>query len=252
MIKKVFTLLVITVFAAGSIFAQTNFAKTAKNTITLDTGPIIVGVAISKLGDMIGGDNSLSSSGFGFALQYERQLNQKFTVAGRFAYLSGTMGYTYNYLDNILNGTLSMKLSSFSIEGHTRYYPWGKTFFLDGMLGYAIMMADFSGELLAVDEINLISVSAEASRGFFKFGAKLGWRISFGKNGGFTFEPSLGYYGGVSFGNTLGRQLLAGLGVDDLFDINDIASNIDILSGYLENFIFIGGPRVSLAFGYRF
>jgi len=251
MTRKVW-LLILTVFAAGSIFAQTSFAKMAKNTITLDTGPIITGIAISKLGDMISDSEGLSTSGFGFALQYERQINQKFTVAGRFAYLSGTIGYKENYLDNALNSTLSMELSSFSIEGHARYYPKGRIFFLDGMLGYANMSADFSGELLAANQTDLVSVLVEASRGFFKFGAKLGWRISFGKNGGFTFEPSLGYYGGISGGDTLGRQLLASLGVDQLFDINDIASNIDIISGYLEDFIFIGGPRVSLAFGYRF
>jgi len=248
MTRKGFILLVLTVFAAGSVFAQTDFATMAKNTIVLDTGPSIVGAAISKLGDMAGGDG-LSTFGFGFAFQYERQISEKFTVAGRFAYLSGTMGITdtYNELGVQKNTTATMKLSSFSIEGHARYYPWGKTFFLDSMLGYANMSAAISGDMVATDGYieERRAVSIKASQGFLKYGAKLGWRISFGKNGGFVFEPAFGYYGGFGFGNTIGKQLLK-----DSPDVD--VSDFDKTLGIIENFIFIGGPRITLAFGYRF
>jgi len=251
MTRKVFTLLVLTVLAAGGIFAQTDFETMAKNTIVLDTGPLIIGAAISKLGDMAGGGEGVSTSGFGFALQYERQISRKFTVAGRFAYLSGGVGITDSYTD--LYGSTStaatMELSSFSIEGHARYYPWGKTFFLDGMLGYANMAMDISGEMVGRDNVTnqkqKETVSINASQGFFKFGAKLGWRISFGKNGGFTFEPAFGYSAGVGFGDTIGKQLskkYPDIEVDEF----------DSVFGYIEDFIFIGGPRVTLAFGYRF
>ena len=235
MAKKGLIVLVLLAFAAGGIFAQTDFAAMAKNTVTVDLGPTIIGAGIKGLGKMID-DTGASTSGFGIGVQYERQLLQRVTVAGRFAYLGGGIGISeegYSY---------EMKLSSFSIEGHGRYYPLRGTFFLDGMLGFANMTLNLSGKVPV--ESGNISASVKASRGFFKLGAKLGWRICFGKNGGVTFEPSLGYYGGLGFGDTIGKKLSKAIG-EDVTDFDD-AFNI------IQNIIFVGGPRVSLALGYRF
>jgi len=152
MAKKVLLVLVLAVLAAGGVFAQAEFAEMAKNTITVDLFPLVEGLAIGAVGDMIGGGSGLSSSGFGIAAQYERQLTKKLSVAGRFFYLGGGVGYSASETDPstgvTLNTGLGIDISSFAIEGHARFYPWGKTFFLDGMLGYAGMSVKFSGKMV--------------------------------------------------------------------------------------------------------
>ncbi|MCL2382382.1 MAG: hypothetical protein FWC64_12490 [Treponema sp.] len=87
--------------------------------------------------------------------------------------------------------------------------------------------------------------SGRASRGYFKFGAKIGWRIDFGNpDGGFVFTPSLGWYGGVGTGNSLRQRASANAG-EDFSDWDDFFM-------ILENFVFVGGPRLALSFGWRF
>jgi len=231
---------------AGVVFAQTDFEAIPKNTITVDFGPTIIGAAIGGIGNMIG-EEGFSTSGFGIAAQYERQILEKLSVGGRFAYLGAGSGIAEEGAG--LKTVLEMKLTSFSLEGHARYYPFGQIFFLDGMLGYANMLVAFSGEMIAEDEYgnkDKESVSLFASRSYFKLGAKLGWRINFSKRGGFTFEPSIGYYGGIGLGDTFGKKLAGDLGGD----IDD--SDFDVIFSIYENFIFIGGPRVTLSFGWRF
>jgi len=302
MAKKIVLALALSVLAAGVVFSQTeeteqteqteqtewigqteqakqtnqtDFKEMAKNTITVDIGPTIVGLAIGIAGNILGGDDGPSFSGFGIGAQYERQLAQKFSAAVRFAYLMGGVGYSYNdsYVDATsaapmmitvpYKANIGLNISSFSIEGHGRYYPWGKTFFLDGMLGYANMTANSSYKIkgkelnsgVGIDE----SVNIEASQGFFKLGAKIGWRISFGKNGGFTFEPSLGYVFGIGSGDSVWKQLSGQLSKE----INDKNPNVGEIEtgdfsefgtifGYLQDFVFIGGPRMTLSFGWRF
>ena len=236
-------MLVLVGFVAGWSFAQTDSGTMPKNTVTVDFGPTIVGAAIKGIGNLLG-EEGVSTSGFGIAAQYERQLLEKLSVAGRFAYLGGGMGYAIKEAE--LKAVLSINLFSFSTEGHVRFYP-GDTFFLDGMLGYANMTTKFSGEVIGTNAYGIRakeSVSLKASRSYFNFGAKLGWRIDFGKPGGFIFEPSLGYYGEVGLGDTLGKRLSD--------DIKEDISDVDPLFKMLERYIFIGGPRFSLAFGWKF
>jgi len=277
MAKKILLVLVLSVLAAGVVFSQTDeetdeqtyeqpdnskekakntvsddFKRMAKNTITVDFGPTIIGGLISAAGDIakntLGGDTGLTTSGFGIAAQYERQLLKQLSVAGRFSWLQADLGYS----DKFSGADVKMgaNIISYSIEGHVRYYPLGETFFLDGMLGYANMTVTFSGQLKAEGGGSPVSVSYAPSQGFFALGGKIGWRISFGKNGGFTFEPSLGYVFGIGSGDTIWDQLskqkknetgadIGDVGIGDIFDI-------------LQNFIFVGGPRLSLAFGWRF
>jgi hypothetical protein len=124
------------------------------------------------------------------------------------------------------------------------------------MLGYANMSVDFSGKMIGTKKTGgyehkeEVAADMSASQGFFKLGAKLGWRISFGKNGGFTFEPSLGYSYGIGFGDTIGQQLAKQIKKKTGADIDE--ESFDEVFNIVENFIFIGGPRVTLAFGYRF
>jgi len=302
MAKKIFLVLTLSALTVGLVFAQTeeteqieqteqteqtkqtkqtDFDGMAKNTITVDIGPTIMGALFGATGDiaekMLPGDLHLTTSGFGIGAQYERQLARKLSVAGRFSYLGGTAGFEYSdkYVDTTTyppltinvpyKANLGIDISSFSIEGHARFYPLGKTFFLDGMLGYANLTVSspykINGEQevpgSGVVRINR-SVTIDASQGFFLLGAKIGWRISFGKNGGFTFEPSLGYSLGIGSGDTVWDQLSSKLSKKIKETNPDVNIEVDNFSeagkvfGYVQDYIFIGGPRLSLAFGWRF
>jgi hypothetical protein len=246
MIKKGLLIVTIAASVTGVCFAQTGFETMPKNTITVDFGPTIIGAAIGAAGSIIGKED-LNTSGFGIAAQYERQILERLSAAGRFAYLGGGAGISTE--SGGYTAELEMNLSSFSLEGHIRYFPFGKTFFLDGMLGYANLSADFSGEVITTKYgvKQKESTNFTASRSYFKLGAKIGWRIDFGNPGGFIFEPSFGYYGGIGMGNTLVEQLKNRVGgeLDELDQLDDV-------SAILENVIFIGGPRLALSFGWRF
>jgi hypothetical protein len=272
--RKILCALVLVVFTAGWSFAQTGEPAPAEdvepapqtetetpqkeaepapkkklsnaNTITVDFGPTIIGAVYGGVGNLVGGETGLSSSGFGIAAQYERQLRENLTVAGRFAYLG--FGFGTKMSEEGLSAQLRMDISSFSIEGHLRFYPSADTFFLDGMLGYANLAMKFSGGVIVKEDSGPPAeekISFGASRHYFKLGAKLGWRVDFGKPGGFIFEPCFGYYGGIGLGDTLGKKLSNNIEGD--IDL----TNIDPLFKILEG-IFIGGPRLSLAFGWRF
>jgi len=252
MTKKGLVMLVLVIFVAEWSFAQmdsetipenTVFGIMPKNSITVDFGPTLYGLFVAGMGNIIG-EESLSTAGFGIAAQYERQILEKLSVAGRFAYLGLGMGLAEE--SDGLKAVLEMKFSSFSLEGHIRFYPVRETFFLDGMLGYANMSTTFSGEDIVTEygKEKKESVSFSASINYFTLGAKLGWRIDFGKQGGFVFEPSFGYYGGIGIGDTIGKKLANDVGED--------MSEFDEVFTILENIILIGGPRLSLAFGWRF
>jgi hypothetical protein len=213
------------------------------NIITWDLGPTIIGVAIGIVGDMIDQDD-FDISGFGLALQYERQLLEWVSVAGRFAYLGSDakIGFEDNLHET---NTLKMGLSTFAFESHGRVYPFKGAFFLNAMLGYESMSIDFSGKIVSGGVGD--PVSLDASRGYLKLGGKLGWRIDFGKPGGLVLEiVPLGWSQVLAkFGDTFDKQLTKNKKVDDIDDIDDVLSVI-------EDYIFIGGPRATLALGWRF
>jgi hypothetical protein len=248
MSKKSLMALIIIVLVTGGAFAQTDFASMAKNTFTVDFGPTIAGAAFRILVDKIV-DAGLNTSGFGLAGQYERQISKPLSVAGRFAYLQTGLGIMVEESRDGATGRASTdaNLTSFSVEGHIRCYPLGDTFFLDGMVGYANLKTDLSGTLKIQYQGRPVlneDILFTASRDYLKLGAKLGWRISFGKNGGFTFEPAVGYSYGIGLGDTIGAQVSDKYGGE--------AADIDEMLSYFENLVYIGGPRLSLALGYRF
>ena len=223
MTKKGILLLTLLVFITGMAFAQ------ARNTITVDTGPLIVGASFGAAGDLID-DDGTGTSGFGIGLQYERDLNSMLSLAGRFAYLGLGGGMSAD------GENLDMDIRSWSAEANVRFYPFARSFFLNGMLGYANLATDFSGS--ALDN------SFSASRSYVKLGVKLGWRFVFGSQGGFVFEPSFGYAHGIGLGDSFGSR------IDDHLTV-DAEEFVDFFN-ILEQLIFIGGPRISLAFGWKF
>jgi hypothetical protein len=252
------------------------------NTITVDFGPTIIGVAVGIAGTMLS-EGEIDASGFGIGVQYERQIFRPLSLGLKFAYLEFGTSFVVEDTDEKLveqdigggvlmevpvtidlRAELKAKLSSFSLESHLRLYPFGETFFLDGMFGYANIASAFSGDVIAtvsfeitdptgeiqsVKEKEIAQASLKVSRDYLKFGGKLGWRIDFGQPGGFVFEPALGFYVANALGKTLGKQLkdeFAKQGKEiDIDDFED-ASKI------LEQFILVGGPRFTFAFGWRF
>ena len=237
MAKKVLVILIFAVFAATGAFAQ-DFQTMPKNTITYDAGPTFVGFTFNSMESAIQEDG-ITGRGLGLAFQYERQLSEYLSLAGRFAYLAIDVNYTDT--SQGINIGLDMNLTSFSLEGHVRFYPSGDAFFLDGMMGYTNFSSDFSGRA----RVNFFSqpINLNASGNYLKLGAKIGWRINFGRPGGFTFEPAFGYYHGIALGKSVGQQFADELGGDA-----DIKDAFDMI----EQFMFVGGPRLSLGFGWRF
>jgi len=257
MARKILVMAILAVCAVGTAFAQMDFEEMAKNTVTVDLGPTMTGAFFETFGNLLAGNDEEGSGSFGFGIgaQYERQLSEQFSVAGRFAYLGTGLVVSDAYIDEETRkekkAPLEIDLTSFSIEGHVRFYPSGGIFFVDGMLGFAEMLADFSGymiERVEHTEGTAIPINADASQGFIKFGAKVGLRICFGSNGGFTFESALGYSYGIGLGDTIGQQL-----AQQMKNVGKMDQKaFDDAYGMIENFIFIGGPRLVLAVGYRF
>jgi len=234
--------------------AQQDTAKSyPANTITIDFGPTIIGSLIGSAGAAAGDEFDIS--GFGWGAQYERQIFKRLSVAGRFAYLGISTKYTTEN-DVGDEAKASMDLSSFSLEVHPRVYPFGGGFFLDGMLGYADMSLDFKGEVWSEKEDDIFGNSTKSltsykfdiSRSYFKYGLKLGWRADFGEPGGFIFEHSYGYYWASGSGDTMTKQLQKEFNKEG----EKAPSELDDAFSYFEDFIFIGGPRVTLAFGWKF
>ena len=234
--------------ASTMAFGQTDFRFHPKNSLTVDFGPSIIGSAIGMYGDIAanspGEGGGIDTDGFGIGLQYERQLNKQLSLAARFVFLRGGLSVEEE-------GTrLGADFFSYSAEAHVRYYPGSNILFLGGMLGYAGLSVDFMGEAKVTKpggDVEVLQISHNAPRNFFKLGAKLGWRLGFGGTGGLVFEPSLGYNIGIGFGTTILDQIsehahghIGGIFGDTVF------------YNSLEHFIFVGGPRMTLGLGMRF
>ena len=252
MAKKSLVLLVLVVFVAGGVFAQ-------ENTITVDIGPTIVGLALGQMGKvaekMIGEEVGLNSAGFGIAAQYERQILRQWAIAVRGAYLGAgfDMGESVTESGISASYSIGLDMKTISAEGHARFYPAGNIFFLGGMVGYGNLMmgmdgnvsvrGQYSGQTINESE----KVSFTALRNYIKVGPRVGWRIDFGRPGGFVFEPSLGYDFAFGLGDTFVKQLEDKV-TGDIADINELGDMFKII----ENYALVGGPRVTLGFGFRF
>jgi hypothetical protein len=226
--KKSIAILVFVLLAAGGLFAQTGegAAKFPMNSITVDAGPALKGSLMGGVLDSVVG----SGGGFGIGAQYERHIVRIFSVAARFEYLEVSMSMS----------EASMKLSSYAIEGHGRLYPFGQTFFLDALAGYAHYSASLSGG----------GENMNADSDYFKVGGSLGWRIDFGKPGGFIFEPSFGYAVGLGSGSNFGAITTGYEEIDQKF--SEVVGGLNELNDMLANYVFVGGPKLSLSLGWRF
>jgi len=224
-----------------------------KHTITIDFGPTIIGVGAGIAANIAADSEDIEASGFGIAAQYELQSIRWLSIAARFSYMGMSVELTETTEDND-KAKVKMALSSYAFEAHPRVYPFGGSFFLDGTVGYASMSTEFSGDVITTNEYGreeIEKASINVSRNYLKFGGKLGWRVDFGKPGGFIFEHALGFYAQKGMGKKLGARLVNYF--DNEFE-NDVESASDLNDAFevLEDFVFIGGPRYTFAFGWRF
>ena len=241
---KFIAFLIIAVFMCGTVYAE------AKNSITVDFGPVLVagfiGSLLSSAADEIDG---MEASSFGIGLQYEREIIERLTVAGRYAYLGFGMGMKFVFEDII--AFVGYDISSYSIEAHARRYPFREgVFFIDGMLGYANMSVGVKGDVIIseVDGTRLrVSLTENFSQSYFKYGAKIGWRRQLGSRGGFTYETAFGVSRGSRFGESIGQQMVKKVGgtAEDA-DYYDEDYNI------LANSWLVGGPRLTMSMGWSF
>jgi hypothetical protein len=229
--KNKIAILVLLTFAAGGLFAQEEMAEDSRpmNTITVDVGPTIVGLGLGGIIGAVSGGGS--GMGVGIGAQYERHINQNFAAALRVAYLMTGLS---------ISGA-SVDINSFSVEGHGRFYPFGGAFFLDAMAGYANFNMGISG--------GPINLSSDGN--YVKLGGKLGWKIDFGKPGGFVFEPAIGYSAGIKLsGKNFGKVSTGYSEIDDM--AANLVGSVDELKNLIANFVFVGGPRITLAGGWTF
>ena len=224
--KKIIAVVVLAGMAAGFVCAQSDEAKPAMNAITVDLGPTLVSSVMGGVLNSIAG----GAGGFGIGAQYERHIFRTLSAAARFDYLG--MGLS-------ISGA-SIDLKSWSIEGHARYYPFSGAFFLDALFGYANYTAALSGG----------GERRSASGDFFKAGGKVGWKFDFGKPGGFIFEPSLGYTAGIGSLSDFGDIKVGYKEVDD--KLKETIGSLNELNAMLADYVFVGGPKIGLAFGWAF
>lgn len=265
MLRKCLFVLLIAIVTIGAAFAQEEANESietskknevrekggAKNTIVADVGPTILSLGMVEFAKSQLEGDGFEPTGFGIGVQYERQINNKFAIAGRFAYFG--FGMQFSKTEGTETAHTGTDIYAITVEAHARYYPFGGTFFLSGILGYTNMGIKASGSILVEDGGTTEAVSANHtfSRDFVKLGAKLGWRIRSGKsNGGFTFEPSLGWDFGFSPSDTFGKQLVDYMNGEG-YELSD-ADGFDEIFNIIENFVFVGGPRVTLSFGWSF
>jgi hypothetical protein len=215
MAKKLLMIIGLCLCAGGMVFADENddeIKPVPKNTAVIDVAPALGGLMMMA---MYSSDGYDSAYAFGIGAHYERQIAEKMSLSARFAY--GMMGFDDDYF---------LHMSSISAEAHYRYYPLQGTFFFDAMLGYANFSLEASGE-------------NKTTAHYFKYGGKLGWRIDFGRPGGFVLEPAIGYSGVAGSSNTK-------------FFENDINGILSSVYNIIARGVFTGGIRYSLGLGYRF
>ena len=158
-------------------------ADTTKNALFVDVMPFINSI----IGMMV---YNFNCRAFGFGLQYERRLYEKWSLVGRYDYFGVWDFSQYSYVSNMDIKDWSLHLHTF--ETHARYYPIGKTFFLDGMLGYYVNTIKGYYYIRDIYEEDY-NINGTNDYDYFKGGTSIGWQIRFRKIGGLTWELSLGW-----------------------------------------------------------
>jgi len=216
--QKTALIMAVLFLSGGVVFANDadDQITLPKNTLSLDVGHSLLFLSITGIMNLM----DYSGTAFGIGAQYERQITDKVSAVLLFGYSTFDMSR-----DNF-----KWNMSSFSADVQGRFYPGQGGFFVSGILGYANIFADINEK--------------KALTHYFKLGGKLGWRIDFGKPGGFVFEPAIGYYG------TLGKNLDIDYGYDE--ELSFFNNMFHLLDNSMARILFTDGLRLSLCLGYRF
>jgi hypothetical protein len=261
MTKKGLLMLVLVVFIAGGVFAQ-SFESMPKNTVTVDVGPTVLGLAFGQVVNLAGKlpfieeMPDIDASGFGIAAQYERQLLSQISIALRGAYLGLDLGLGYGSTQSGLSLNLAgdMGLKAISAEAHARFYPFAGSFFVGGMVGYGNLAMDLTGTITGnfMGQNRTESLPSLGARNYAKLGARVGWRMDLGSPGGFVFEPSLGYDHAIGLGDSFGERFKFSGDLANNTQVRNMVDNIGKTLDLLDSYVFAGGPRLTLGFGWRF
>lgn len=253
----------------------------ARNTITVDIALNALGIGLSQIGNL--GESLFdkswnpSSSGFGVGAQYERRINEKFGVVGRFDYVQFSLnleqtdpsqirvnvpGYTTRVTDAYWFEEMSTNI--WSVEAQARYYPMN-SFYVGGMLGFAGMaigyedkvniaydVRDWFGRLVESESI-VEGAKVKPWRNYIKIGPVVGQRSAFGgPRGGFVWDTYLGYHIAFGMGDKYTNRLIETATREDKFSSDsEITNGLEDIVDALE-MLFMSGPRISSSIGWRF
>ena len=249
--------------------------KKAKNIVSVDFNPLVssigLGQAFSLLNYIIKEEyrelSEFKGSGFGIGIQYTRRLPNNLAAALRFDYL--TTGPKFEFNGNIpdLNANKgdyqNFNFTTYFFEGHIRYYPLAKGFFVDGNLSFGNLIFNidqkFTDNIYVFERNNngtvvLRNVPIGVEEKFspavslIKIGPAFGLTESLGKNGGFTMEFSFGY----QFGIPVSKSITDQLGDRFQFFVDSDGEATKELLDASEKFLFGGGPRLATTVGWSF
>lgn len=193
MMKKciVFFVFVITVFQAAT--ARENgqaqvTARKAPNEITVDIGPLFVPLFLSDFLEEIYAD----TRGFGLKAGYDRMVSGHFSAGAEFAFITAQAeGESFEAAINSIDAGI-----------HGRYYPWGKTFYLQAGFGIVSFNFDIDGTTGALDDFKKNFDPYTGISGTFDI--SIGWKLLLG--GHFIINASI--LSGLYIGDALSATTL--------------------------------------------
>ena len=254
---------------------ESEWEKKAKNIVSVDFNPTVLaigmGQAFSLLNYIIKKEyrefSEFKGSGFGIGIQYTRRLPNNLAAALRFDYL--TTGPKFEFNGNIpdLNASRgdyqNFNFTTYFFEGHIRYYPLAKGFFVDGNLSFGNLIFNidqkFTDNIFVFERNNNgnvvlrnqpIGVEEKFSPALslIKIGPAFGLTESLGENGGITMEFSFGY----QFGIPVSKSITDQLGDRFQFFVDSDGEATKELLDASEKFLFGGGPRLATTIGWSF
>lgn len=158
------------------------------NEITLDIGPLFVPLFLSDFLDEIYAE----TKGFGLKAGYDRKLSGHFSAGAEFAFITTRAeGESFEAVINSIDAGI-----------HGRYYPWGKTFYLQAGLGLVSFNFDIDGTTGALEDFKKNFDPYTGISGTFDI--SVGWRLLLG--GHFIVNASI--LSGLYIGDALSAVTL--------------------------------------------
>ncbi|MHB9293351.1 hypothetical protein Holit_02472 [Hollandina sp. SP2] len=158
------------------------------NEITLDIGPLFVPLFLSDFLDEIYAE----TKGFGLKAGYDRMVSVHFSAGAEFAFITARAeGESFEAM-----------IKSIDAGIHGRYYPWGKTFYLQAGLGLVSFNFDIDGTTGALEDFKKNFDPYTGISGTLDI--SVGWRLLIG--GHFIVNASI--LSGIYIGDALSAVTL--------------------------------------------